>query len=120
MVEIINGRRYDTQTAKLIKDGLEVEGQFSAYESFCNHTDEELADAVFTQIYRKKNGEYFASVWGGMNTIYGDKANYTGRRWIVPLHDKPCFIKDLTYTVKEDNTDEEWQGLVTACFNDLY
>ena len=75
MKKIINGKVYDTTTAKKL-------GKFSSYGSWndFNHYEEEL--------YRKKTGEYFLYGEGGPMTRYAVSSggnSWTGGEKIIPL-----------------------------------
>lgn len=74
MKKIINGRKYDTDTAQLVAEWSE------GYSSDFSHVEEEL--------YRKRTGEYFLYGYGGPMSRYARRAsdgNFTGGEEIMPL-----------------------------------
>ena len=74
MKKIINGRKYDTETATLI--GFD---SYSNYRDF-NHWEEWL--------YKKRNGEFFLYGSGGPNSKYSvrvDMNSWSGGSKIIPL-----------------------------------
>ena len=75
MKAIINGKKYDTETAKF----LVQRSNYGSFRDF-NHVEETL--------YRKRTGEYFLLGKGGPNTIYAewvDTNTRSGGSRIVPL-----------------------------------
>lgn len=96
MKKKINGRKYDTCTAKIL----------SFYESdaidSCRH--------YFEGVYMKRNGEYFFAARGGAATVYSDSINgvLTQGAVIVPLRSKADAEK--ISAILEGNPDE-------SCYN---
>lgn len=75
MKKIINGKKYDTDTAKLI-------GSYSN-----GRTGNDLS-YVYEELYRKKTGEYFLYGEGGPWSDYYvkiDNSNYSGSCRITPM-----------------------------------
>lgn len=74
MKKIINGKKYDTETAKEL--GCWDNGYLSNDFSYCEET-----------LYRKKTGEYFLHGLGGALTQYSEKTwnGSTGGQVITPL-----------------------------------
>ena len=74
MKKIINGKLYNTQTAK-------------ALASRDNHCQPGSFDYVTETLYRKKTGEFFLSGSGGARTIYAEpcEGGSRGSSRIVPL-----------------------------------
>lgn len=76
MKKIINGKRYDTETAELC--GSHEYG----YPGDFNHVSEEL--------YQKRTGEFFLHGEGGANSKYREEVSmntWTGGEKIIPLTD---------------------------------
>lgn len=74
MKKIINGKKYDTETARKI----------SGWDEGRNGDH----DYVHEELYRKKNGEFFLFGEGGANSKYGawiDNYSRAESRKIVPL-----------------------------------
>ena len=74
MKKIINGRRYDTDTAREL-----------ASDSYSNYTDFNYWEET---LYRKNTGEYFLHGKGGANTQYAvavDTNSWRGGERIMPL-----------------------------------
>ena len=74
MKKIINGKRYDTETAKLIGE-----------DSYSNPSD---FDYWSEELYQKKTGEFFLYGEGGARTQYAqavDQNSWTGGERIMPL-----------------------------------
>lgn len=74
MNKIINGKKYDTTTAKMV-------GSYDNGEEYLGflYVEEEL--------YQKKTGEFFLYGWGGAMTEYRVKCgsnNWSGSSCIVP------------------------------------
>ncbi len=65
MKKIINGKKYDTETAKYIDE-----------RSFSNPRDFRY---VYEALYRKKNGEFFLEYKGGSLSRYCVYVSLTGR-----------------------------------------
>lgn len=76
MKKIINGRKYDTETAKHI--GTRYEGRPGSFEFFSE------------ELYRKKTGEFFILGDGGPRSPYtrDDDGNIAGACCIVPYTEK--------------------------------
>ena len=76
MKKIINGRLYDTQTAK-------------ALASRDNNCQPGSFDYVVETLYRKKTGEFFLSGSGGARTIYAEhfEGGSRGSSRIMPLNE---------------------------------
>lgn len=75
MKKVIDGKRYDTETA--IKVASVLSGDLFM-----------PTKRIFEVLHRKKNGEYFLHVEGGAETRYakaGDKRHWWGVEKIVPL-----------------------------------
>lgn len=74
MKKIINGRKYDTETAKEV--GFYSNGYPHGDFNWCQQT-----------LYRKRNGEYFLHGEGGALTIYAKNIQNgtTGGSRIVPM-----------------------------------
>lgn len=73
MKKIINGKRYDTDTARLV--GTWHNGEYSF-------------DSVEEKLYKKKNGSFFLHGTGGANTRYADMIDsnsWSGGEKIIPL-----------------------------------
>ena len=94
MKQIINGKKYDTQTAEHI-----YEWDNNLGESDFNHCYEDL--------YRKKTGEYFLYGRGGPMSRYAESNGNTsfGSKRIVPLT-----IEEAKYWV-EDKANEIYEQL---------
>ena len=74
MKKIINGKMYDTETAKAIKNA--TSGEPRSFD-WCQET-----------LYRKRTGEYFLAGKGGARTRYAervDRSTWSGGEGIVPL-----------------------------------
>ena len=74
MKKIINGRKYDTETAQMVGEWSE------GYRNDFSYIEEEL--------YRKRTGEYFLYGYGGPMSRYARQVaggNYSGGESIVPL-----------------------------------
>ncbi len=74
MKKIIDGKRYDTKTAKLLcKNKYGLPGNFEYY---------------WEGLYRKKTGEYFLAGEGGPMSPYGEQTgtnSWSGGEEIIPL-----------------------------------
>ena len=95
MKKIINGRLYDTETAKLI--GSWTNGFSSSDFHYCTE-----------DLYQKKTGEYFLYGSGGAISIYG-KSHGGGMCWgddIIPMTEK-----EVKAWAEEHLTAEEYMEL---------
>ena len=75
MRKIINGKSYDTNTAKLI--GSRDNGEYGGL------------DFLAESLYRKRTGEYFIYGRGGARTCYGEPQGsnwWSGGEKIIPLN----------------------------------
>ena len=75
MKKIINGRRYDTDTAKCVAE-------------WSNGYEQSSFSYVSEELYLKQNGEYFLYGIGGANTRYSERVGtntWSGGEAIVPL-----------------------------------
>lgn len=91
MDKIINGKRYNTKTAKFI--GKREYGDYGDYE----HVREEL--------YQKKTGELFLYCEGGPETGYGKRIGpntWTGGKCIIPEDDFAYQYIDIREWVSEN------------------
>ena len=91
MKKIINGRLYDTETAKLI--GGWSNGFSSSDFHYCTE-----------DIYQKKNGEYFLHGSGGAMSRYGKSygGGMCGSQDIVPMTEKEIKIWAETHLTAEE------------------
>lgn len=75
MNKVINGKRYDTSTAKIVASWDNEETGFSM---------------ISENLHRKRTGEYFLHGSGGANTKYAE-CSYGSWKWgeeIIPLSEK--------------------------------
>lgn len=75
MKKIINGKKYDTETAEFIRSRSNLENGFRN---------------IYEELYRKKTGEYFLYGEGGPMTCYAESMpnsqnGMTGGQAIIPL-----------------------------------
>lgn len=93
MEKRIFGRRYNTDTAKLV-----------AY----NESESLGLDYYFESVYRKRNGEYFFCAGGNAATVYADceYGVYTCGYVLIPLRkrDADIVIKLVEGTDLDENT----------------
>ena len=76
MEKIINGKRYNTETAELIAEREENVGSF---------------DHIHEELYRKRTGEFFISGEGGARTAYArriEQNTWTNGCALVPITDE--------------------------------
>ena len=79
MKKIINGRLYDTHTAKRV-------GYYS------NYSEDTDFNAFEESLYKKKNGEFFLFGWGGAATIYREELGQN--RWGSGSSIRPLSIQE--------------------------
>ena len=74
MKKIINGKKYDTDTAKCVAD----------WENGYGHSDFQYMEE---QLYRKRTGEFFLHGEGGAMTQYAESYGneYCGGEKIIPI-----------------------------------
>ena len=63
MKKIINGHKYDTDTAKVI-------------DTYCNELPMSSLDYLCEKLYQKGNGEFFLHGYGGVRTAYANRVSY--------------------------------------------
>lgn len=112
MEKEIHGKVYNTDNAVLIVDGLEDDRIFPQNDTM----------TTWRKVYKKDNGEYFAVVFGGPQTIYRrlESGIPVAAKHLVPLKKVSTFFKKDFLVPKDDNTDTEWSALINACYEDLY
>ena len=91
MKKIINGRLYDTETAKFI--GSWNNGLFTSDFHFC-----------IEELYQKKTGEYFLYGSGGAMSIYGKSygGGMCGSEDIIPMTEKEVKIWAETHLTADE------------------
>lgn len=91
MKKIINGRLYDTETAKMI--GSWSNGLSSSDFHYCTE-----------DIYQKKNGEYFLHGSGGAMSKYGKSygGGMCGSQDIIPMTEKEVKIWAETHLTADE------------------
>jgi hypothetical protein len=108
MKKIINGKKYDTETAMLI--GTMVNGYNC--KDF-HYTSEEL--------YQKKNGEFFLFGEGGPLSIYGEQYGNgrCGSRQIIPysIEEAQKWVEQQCSTDEYEKFLEKWKS--NSCVADL-
>lgn len=98
MKRIINGRRYDTETAKLVGyTSYDTPGSLSYWSE---------------DLYRKKTGEYFLYGQGGPMSKYGQQVGdntWTGGDVIIPLS-----LSEAQYWAEKYLSGDEYEAIFGA------
>ena len=100
MKKIINGRLYNTNTAKCV-------GYFS------NDLEYNDINAFEEKLYRKKNGEFFLYGWGGANTEFAEKCGT--RSWCSGESIRPISINEAKEWAEENLSADKY----IDCFGDV-
>lgn len=95
MKKYINGKRYDTETAKMLAeyDNSLPRNDFGYYEE---------------TLYLKKNGEYFLHGWGGGNSRYGEWHGNTGGPGAKIM---PMTLEEATAWAEENLNGDEYEAI---------
>lgn len=91
MDKIINGKRYNTETAKFV--GKREYGNFGDF------------GRISEELYQKKTGELFLHCQGGPETGYGKRIGpntWTGGECIIPEDDFSYWFIDIREWVSEN------------------
>ena len=97
MKKIINGRKYDTETA---------------IKMFCfDHEPEDRLYRYSETLYRKQNGEFFLHGEGGPASIYGLKVRYC--TWRSGRKIKPLSRYKALEWIRENCSEEDYLNLAS-------
>lgn len=98
MKKIINGKKYDTETATLIC------GFYRGYPTDFAH--------VYEDLYRKKTGEFFIYGEGGARSKYAQR---TGNLWCSGKAITPLSEKEAKSFIEKHGTAEDYE----KCFGEV-